>query len=147
MSPPLPMRLLRTRAAMMQLFRPSLHEAGLSDQQGRILRVLAEGAELEMLELSGRTCILPASLSRIVPSMVKKGLVRRRKDHSDGRRVSVSITPRGRVVLKKLSGTSEKIYRILAVELGIARLQEFNRCIDDVIEILGRPESVAALKG
>src|SRR5215831_3394593 len=90
LSPPLPMRLLRTREAMMQHFRPSLHAAGLTDQQGRILRVLAEAIELEMLELSARTCILPASLSRIVPSMVKKGLVRRRKDHMDGRRVSVS---------------------------------------------------------
>src|SRR5712691_5731843 len=76
LSPPLPMRLLRTREAMMQHFRPSLHAAGLTDQQGRILRVLAETAELEMLELSARTCILPASLSRIIPSMAKKGLVR-----------------------------------------------------------------------
>jgi homoprotocatechuate degradation regulator HpaR len=141
LSPPLPMRLLRTREAMMQHFRPSLHAAGLTDQQGRILRVLAEAAELEMLELSARTCILPASLSRIVPSMGKKGLVRRRKDHADGRRVSVSITPRGRRVFKKLSRASEKIYRVLAVEIGAARLREFNRCIDDVIRILGRSKS------
>jgi len=142
----LPMRLLRTREAMMQHFRPSLHEAGLTDQQGRILRVLAEEAELEMLELSARTCILPASLSRIIPSMAKKGLVRRRKDHADRRRVSVSITARGRRVFKKLSRAAEKIYRILAVELGAARLREFNRCIDAVIEILGRPKSADALK-
>ena len=141
LSPPLPMRLLRTREAMMQHLRPSLHAAGLTDQQGRILRVLAETAELEMLELSAHTCILPASLSRIVPSMGKKGLVRRRKDHTDGRRVSVSITPRGRRVFKKLSRAAEKIYRVLAIELGAARLREFNRCIDDVIRILGRSKS------
>jgi len=130
----------------MQLFRPRLHEAGLSDQQGRILRVLVEGAELEMLELSARTGILPASLSRMIPSMAKKGLVRRTKDPTDGRRVSVSITLRGRQLFKSISRTPEKIYRILAVELGAARLQEFNRCIDDLIEILGRPESAAAVK-
>jgi DNA-binding MarR family transcriptional regulator len=108
---------------------------------------LAEPGELDMLELSARTCILPASLSRMVPSMVRKGLVRRRKDHTDGRRVSVSVTSRGRRVFNILSKSSEKIYRILAVELGTARLREFNRCIDDVIEILGKPESAAALKG
>jgi homoprotocatechuate degradation regulator HpaR len=145
LSPPLPMRLLRTREAMMQHFRPSLHAAGLTDQQGRILRVLAGTDELEMLELSAQACILPASLSRIVPSMGKKGLVRRRKDHADGRRVSVSITPRGRRIFKKLSRAAEKIYRVLAVELGAARLREFNRCIDDVIRILARPKSAGAL--
>src|SRR5882724_4938491 len=85
LSPALPMRLLQAREAIMQLFRPRLHEAGLSDQQGRILRVLVEGAELEMLELSARTGILPASLSRMIPSMAKKGLVRRTKDPTDGR--------------------------------------------------------------
>lgn len=42
-----------------------------------------------------------ASLSRTVPSMGKKGLVRRRKGDADDRRVSVSITPRGRRVFKK----------------------------------------------
>jgi len=131
----------------MQHFRPCLHEAGLTDQKGRILRVLVEAAELEMLELSARTCILPASLSRIVPSMAKKGLVRRHRGHTDGRRVTVSITPQGRQIFKRLSRASERIYAVLAAELGTARLQEFNRCIDDVIEILGRSETAATLKG
>jgi DNA-binding PadR family transcriptional regulator len=76
-----------------------------------------------------------ASLSRTVPSMGKKGLVRRRKGDADDRRVSVSITPRGWRVFKKLSRASKKIYGVRAAELGAARLREFNRGIDVVTKI------------
>ena len=66
MSRALPMQLLRAREAVMQRFRPTLRDLGLTDQQGRIMRALAEVEWTDMMELAGRCCIHPASLSRIV---------------------------------------------------------------------------------
>ncbi len=137
LSKALPMQLLRAREAVMQRFRPHLHELGFTDQQGRIIRTLAEVDWIDMLELSRRCCIHPASLSRIVPRLDEKGIVRRRQSPDDARRVTVSLTKKGRSIFAQLSFESEVIYADLGTALGAARLQELHRCLDALIEILG----------
>jgi homoprotocatechuate degradation regulator HpaR len=136
----LPMQLLRAREAVMQRFRPHLHELGFTDQQGRIIRTLADVDWVDMLELSRRCCIHPASLSRIIPRLDEKGIVRRRQDPDDARRVTVSLTKKGHSTFDLLSFESEVIYADLATALGAARLQELHRCLDALIEILGGAE-------
>jgi homoprotocatechuate degradation regulator HpaR len=133
----LPMQLLRAREAVMQRLRPHLHGLGFTDQQGRIIRTLAEVDWIDMLELSRRCCIHPASLSRIIPRLDDKGIVRRRPASDDARRVTVSLTKKGRSALEVLSFESEVIYADLASELGTARLQELHRSLDALIDILG----------
>jgi homoprotocatechuate degradation regulator HpaR len=127
------MQLLRARDAVMQRFRPHLREQGLTDQQGRILRVLAESERLEMSELAARTSIHPASLSRIVPGLMRKGIVRRRKIDEDARRVLVAITERGREIIAPVIRYSEAIYAELAAELGARRWRELNRSLELLI--------------
>jgi homoprotocatechuate degradation regulator HpaR len=133
-SPPLPLQLLRARDAVMQRFRPYLRKQGLTDQQGRILRVLAEAERLEMSELAARTSIHPASLSRIIPRLHRKGIVRRWKDSEDARRVSVSITKRGLAIVEPVVRQSDRIYADLAAEMGPARWRELHRCLDVLIK-------------
>jgi hypothetical protein len=60
-----------------------------------------------------------------------KGLVRRRRGAADGRRVSVSITPRGFQLFKVISQQSEQIYEALADELGAD-------CMRDLSEVCER---------
>jgi len=141
MSRALPMQLLRAREAVMQRFRPHLRELGFTDQQGRIMRALAEVDWVDMLELSRRCCIHPASLSRIIPRLDEKGIVRRRQAADDARRVTVSLTKKGRAVFEVVSFESEVIYAELAAELGTARLQELHRCLDALIDLLGGPDA------
>ena len=127
------MQLLRARDAVMQRFRPYLRKQGLTDQQGRILRVLAETGELEMGVLAERTSIHPASLSRIVPSLDAKGFMRRWKVDADARRVVVAITGRGRVAIGPVMRASQRIYAELAAELGASRLRDLRRSLDMLI--------------
>jgi homoprotocatechuate degradation regulator HpaR len=131
------MQLLRAREAVMQRLRPHLHELGFTDQQGRIIRTLVEIEWIDMLELSRRCCIHPASLSRIIPRLDERGIVRRRPAADDARRVIVSLTRKGRAAFEMLSFESEVIYADLATELGAARLQELHRCLEALIDILG----------
>jgi homoprotocatechuate degradation regulator HpaR len=133
LEPPLPMQLLRARDAVMQRFRPHLSRQGLTDQQGRILRVLAEGERLEMGELALRTSIHPASLSRIVPRLQSKGIVQRFKVGGDGRRVLVAITVRGLAAVRPVIRASERIYAELAAELGVRRLKDLHRSLEMLI--------------
>ena len=139
MSRPLPMQLLQARDAVMRRFRPYLRKQGLTDQQGRILRVLAEVDRVEMSELAERTSIHPASLSRIVPRLHRMGLVRRAKPDADARRVLVSITRRGLVTVTPVMRASVRIYAELAAELGPARWRNLLRCLDLLIRIGAAP--------
>jgi homoprotocatechuate degradation regulator HpaR len=132
--PPLPLQMLRAREAVMQRFRPFLREHGLNDQQGRIIRVLAEAGELEMRELAAHTCMHAASLSRIIPRLEERGIIQRWKHEDDARRVIVAIAPEGRAFFKILSRHSERIYAELAAEIGTVRMRELYRCLDALIE-------------
>ncbi|MGH7089402.1 MAG: MarR family transcriptional regulator [Stellaceae bacterium] len=137
------MQLLRARDAVMQRFRPHLRRQGLTDQQGRVLRTLAEVTVLEMGALAAYTCVHPASLSRIIPGLARKALVRRTKAARDGRRVLVSITPRGRTAIAPIIRESTRIYADLAAEMGPAPWRELHRSLEVLIRAYA-PEGGAA---
>src|ERR1700742_1799226 len=79
----LPMALLRTREAVMCLFRPGLRSVGVTEQQWRILRALAHAGPMEVTELAEATFLLAPSLSRILPDMEKRQLLVRKQVDSD----------------------------------------------------------------
>src|SRR6201996_5315832 len=79
----LPMALLRTREAVMCLFRPLLRGRGVTEQQWRILRSLAHSGPMEVTELAEATFLLGPSLSRILPDMEERQLVSRKQVDSD----------------------------------------------------------------
>lgn len=139
------MQLLRAREAAMRRFRPYLRELGLTDQQGRILRALAEVDWIDMLDLSTRCCIHPASLSRIIPRLVERGLVRRRQDTVDARRVTVCLTRKGRSTQKAVGLHAEQIYGELAEQLGAGNIEELHRCLRALIDVLGGPAATVPM--
>ena len=141
MSQALPMQLLRAREAVMQRFRPVLRGLSLTDQQGRVMRALADVEALEMMELATRCCIHPASLSRIVPKLVARGLLRRRPDRHDARRITVALTAKGRGVFWDVWVESERIYAALAEELGAGNLRNLLSSLDALIDSLGGPDA------
>lgn len=142
----LPMQLMRAREAVMRRFRPHLAAHGLSEQQWRVLRALIEADSLDILDLAGRCQIHPASLSRILPKLAGDGLVARRANVSDQRRIVVSITQKGRALFDALAPESEAIYAELEREIGGDRLRELYRSLDEVIDAL-EDHSAAARAG
>jgi homoprotocatechuate degradation regulator HpaR len=129
----LPMQLMRAREAVMRRFRPHLASHGFSDQQWRIVRALAEAGRLEIGVLAAQCQIHPASLSRMLPKLVRAGLIARKNHREDQRRVVVSITPRGRRVFRSAAPESEQIYAAMEREIGAAKLRDLYRLLDEVI--------------
>jgi len=130
------MLLVRAREAVMQRFRPATHVHGLTDQQWRIVRALAEAGSLEIHALGKNCCIHPASLSRILPNLSRLGLVTRRSNTADHRRVIVSITPKGQALLERISPISGRIYAELARDIGPDRLELAYQVLEEVIVAL-----------
>jgi homoprotocatechuate degradation regulator HpaR len=134
----LPMLLLWAREAVMYRFRPAIATHGLTEQQWRVIRALAEVEALEIHALGKSCCIHPASLSRILPNLSRLGLVTRRANTADQRRVIVSITPKGRALLAKTSPVSGRVYAQLAHDIGPERLELAYKVLEEVIAALER---------
>lgn len=116
------MALLRTREAVMCLFRPGLRGVGVTEQQWRILRALAHAGPLEVTELAEATFLLAPSLSRILPDMEKRQLVARKQVDSDLRRSVVSLQPKGLRLIATHAPQSERIYAQIAERFGEERV-------------------------
>jgi homoprotocatechuate degradation regulator HpaR len=139
----LPMQLMRAREAVMRRFRPHLAAHDLSEQQWRVLRALIEADSLDILDLAGRCQIHPASLSRMLPKLAGDGLVARRANVNDQRRIVVSITEEGRALFDALAPQSEAIYAALEREVGGDRLRELYRSLDELIDALENHSAAA----
>ncbi len=136
----LPMMLMLAREAVMQRFRPHLRGHDMTEQQWRIVRVLAETDEMDMLSLSARSLIQPSSLSRTIPLLVARGLVDRRGDDGDQRRILVSLTTEGRRLFRTMSEESVQIYAALEADIGPDRIADIYRLLGEVIAVCGAPE-------
>ncbi|MGE0484441.1 MAG: homoprotocatechuate degradation operon regulator HpaR [Gammaproteobacteria bacterium] len=120
----LPMQLLKAREAAMARFRPMLREHGLTDQQWRVIRVLADTPDLDAGEIARRSLLLAPSLSRILQFLEAEGLVRRRPDPADQRRGVFALTARGERRFAAVAPDSERLYADIAARFGADRLDE-----------------------
>jgi homoprotocatechuate degradation regulator HpaR len=118
----LPMELLRAREAAMIRFRPVLREHGLTEQQWRVIRTLADSGEVDASELARRSFLLAPSLTRILQYLVKKRLVTRTSDSNDQRRSVLKLSTRGRRVFDSVGPDSEQRYAEIEEEFGRDRL-------------------------
>jgi len=132
----LPLKLLRAREAVMDHFRPHLHLHGVTEQQWRVLRALAEYGPLDAGSLARRVCLLMPSLSRILRDLAGQGLLKRSRKAGDGRKVIVVLSPGGRALFQKMSQESEQIYSSLAAAIGPEKLDALASELEQLITIL-----------
>ncbi len=119
----LPMELLRAREAAMARFRPVLREHGLTEQQWRVIRVLADNEGIDASEVAARSFLLAPSLTRILQFLGKEGLVQRAADSNDQRRSVLRLTNKGRQVFDSVGPDSERRYEEIEAEFGRQRLE------------------------
>ena len=126
----LPMALLRAREAVMRRFRPILATHGLTEQQWRVLRALADGAGPRSVGvLAEQTFLLGPSLSRMLVSLEDRGLVARRADVGDGRRAEIVITGAGLDLVAAVAPLSEAEYERIEASLSPGELDTLHRLL------------------
>ena len=129
----LPMVLLQTREAAMQLFRPLLAEHDLTEQQWRVLRALSATSEpLEVGAIVDATFLLAPSLSRILKDLEGRQLVRRAPVATDQRRAEISLTAAGYELVALVAPESEAIYNQIEEAFGDKALQRLLRQLADL---------------
>lgn len=136
--------LLQARETAMGHFRPILNQHGLTEQQWRIIRILAEHRSLDFHELSQQACILRPSLSGILTRLERDGLVFRLKPLNDQRKLFASLTPAGVGLYQEACTKIEAGYQQIEQQFGSQKMQQLNRLLCE-FNLLGSAGASTAL--
>lgn len=120
----------------MRRFRPALRRQGVTEQQWRVLRALADAGPLEITALAQVTFLLAPSLSRILPDMEGRGLISRRQLDSDLRRSAIRLEPKGVRLIAAHAPDSEHTYEAIASRFGPQRLEQLFLLLDELEDVL-----------
>ena len=131
----LPIALLRARERVMMPIRGMLADAGVTEQQWRVSRVLDEEGPLDPTHIAARAVLLLPSLTRILQKLEDKGLVSRRRDDHDRRRQVIEITAEGRSIIDANMATSRRILTDLRERLGEDRHQALIELLCELTEL------------
>ena len=118
----LPIALIRAREKVMGPIRAMLADVDVTEQQWRVLRVLDEMGPQDSTQLAEHSSLLLSSLTRIVQTLVDKGLVTRVTNAQDRRRQTVTITPKGRTVITDNLERATEIAARIEEHMGRDRL-------------------------
>ncbi|CAN5179782.1 hypothetical protein BH09ACT12_BH09ACT12_06380 [soil metagenome] len=97
--------------------QPALEEAGLSLDHWRILSVLHGDPGLPMTSIAERAVVPNATLTRHVDLLVERGLIVRRIDAADKRRVVAALSPRGEDVVIPLQEAERAVEQAVISDL------------------------------
>jgi DNA-binding MarR family transcriptional regulator len=104
----LPYLLNRAGARIAASFSEEVRPLGATLQMWRVLATLREQDGRRMGDLSATTSIEVSTLTRLVDSMEKKGLVARRRDSGDARAIMLQVTPAGRRLTRRIVPIAER---------------------------------------
>lgn len=130
----LPLALLHAREATLKPFRQELDDIGLTVQQWRVIRVLAEGKPCCATELAERCVLMPPSLSRILKTLTERGLIERVAD-TDARRRRVQITEEGRAKYNAMSQKAAGIYEDLEDKFGTEKMETLLDLLNELYDV------------
>ena len=137
----LPMELMKAREAAMARFRPLLRDNGLTEQQWRVIRALAEFGPIDAGELAKESFLLAPSLTRILQFLENEKILRRTPDASDQRKSVVSLTTRGQALFQRIAPASEQLYAQIEAAFGKDRLQALYDLLADFYTTLEQEET------
>ncbi|MDO4249254.1 MAG: homoprotocatechuate degradation operon regulator HpaR [Neisseria sp.] len=127
--------LIQAREALMTHFRPLLNDAGITDQQWRIIRLLAENGTLDFQDLANQACILRPSLTGILTRLEKANLLVRLKPSNDQRRVFLKLTDDGQKLYTEICSQVDQRYDAIESLLSREKLTQLTALLGDLIAI------------
>ena len=127
--------LIQAREALMTQFRPILNQANITDQQWRIIRLLAENGTLDFQDLANQACILRPSLTGILTRLEKAGLVVRLTPSNDQRRVYLKLTNEGEKLFESIGAQVDERYDAIEQVLSKEKMLELKELLTALSKI------------
>jgi DNA-binding MarR family transcriptional regulator len=128
---------------MGDLFSRRLAEHRLTLAMYRVLAVLRQEGDQRLSDLNTMVTVELSTLSRLIGTMKRQGLVTRTRVEEDGRSVRISLTARGRALadeLMPLAAHFEKVATRTFSAKEVAHLKDVLRQIFDNLDELESPK-------
>ena len=137
--------LIQAREALMTQFRPILNQANITDQQWRIIRLLAENGTLDFQDLANKACILRPSLTGILTRLEKAGMAVRLKPSNDQRRVFLKLTQEGEKLYQSIGEKVDERYDAIENVFSKEKAEEILKIVglEKFIKEMENKDSVA----
>jgi len=136
--------LLAAREAVMMPLRPILREAGLTDPQWRVLRVLQDGVDMDPSSIARAALLHAPSVTRILKELVDRGLVGRKIDSADGRRSNLILRPAGRKLVEQTAARSWVVVDQMSATFGERRLARLRAELAAFVITMAEPGTTPA---
>lgn len=119
-----------------QRLQPILDEAGLSPEHWRVIALLQERPGLGASAIAKGAVLPSASVTRHVDKLVERGMVVRRIDPRDKRRVVLALSPRGQEIAERLLAEERAVEDTIAAGLGAQRFGALARDLSMLPHVL-----------
>jgi DNA-binding MarR family transcriptional regulator len=119
-----------------QRLQPILAEAGLSPEHWRVMALLHEQPGLGASAIAKGAVLPSASVTRHVDKLVERGMVVRRVDPADKRRVVLALSPRGQDHADRLLAEERAVEDTIAAGLGAERFKALARDLSMLPHVL-----------
>jgi DNA-binding MarR family transcriptional regulator len=111
----------------------ALAEEGVQIEHWRILEVLSDELGRSMGELAELVLMNHPALTKTVDRMVSRGLVHRRADPEDSRRVLVYITDRGLELMARLRERVDQHHDEVTAAVGPRKAEQLKKLLGELI--------------
>ena len=118
----------------MQCFRPILTEAGITEQQWRVLRTLYDYQQIDAATLAKEAQILAPSLTRMLKVLESTDMIVRMPDPQEQRRQQISLSAHGRSTVGRLGPEIEGVYQELEQQVGPGLLEDLYERVEALIK-------------
>jgi DNA-binding MarR family transcriptional regulator len=137
-----PLHLLhRVRQCAGELFQAEMAGINLTARQYVVLVAAAHKDGSSQQDIIDRTGIDRSTVSQVVQTMIRKGLLKRRRTREDARAYAITVTPYGRDVLKASEPIVGRIDEALIAALPAPRAAAFVESLRTIVGALDRPET------
>lgn len=117
--------------------RASVRAHGLGSAQIFVLHQLRDHSPLSINQLAALTSTDQSSVSVVVDKLARRGYLQRVRSQEDARRVEVTLTPKGRRLLRALPPAFQQVFRDALSGLSPARVRTLANTLSDLVAAIG----------
>ena len=137
-----PLHLLhRVHQRATELFQQKMAGIDITARQYVVLATVAQNDGASQQDIIDNTGIDRSTVSQIMQTMIRKGLLKRKRTKEDARAYAITVTDQGRDILKASEAIVEGVNEALVAALPATRAKTF---IDNLRSIIAERERAGA---
>lgn len=114
----------------------------LSKNQPPVIRIIGLAGEIMPSTIGLYTGMEKSTLTRMVDDLEKKGLVCRKNDPQDRRKVLVSLTDKGQACFERLNQLSEEMAEEVLQVMDEKEIEEYMKSLENVVKFLRKLDAI-----